>query len=76
MVLCSFGRRTAFGTTYCNSIVRPRITPLAFQPIGLAIVGLVTDRFGPAPVFLVAGGLNAVLALFFLVTIRGIRDLD
>src|SRR5215469_7997038 len=29
MVLCSFGRRTAFGTTYCNSIVRPRITPLA-----------------------------------------------
>jgi MFS family permease len=49
---------------------------LAFQPLGLAVVGIMTDRFGPAPIFLVAGGFNAVLALFCMVSVRGIRDLD
>jgi hypothetical protein len=52
------------------------IGSLAFQPIGLAVVGIVTDRFGPAPIFLVAGGFNAVLALICMVSVRGIRDLD
>jgi MFS family permease len=52
------------------------IGSLAFQPIGLAVVGIVTDRLGPTLIFLVAGGFNAVLALFFMLSVRGIRDLD
>jgi MFS family permease len=52
------------------------IGSLAFEPIGLAVIGILTDRLGPSPVFLVAGGLNAVLALIVMLTVRGIRELD
>jgi hypothetical protein len=52
------------------------IGSLAFQPIGLALIGILTDRLGPSPVFLVAGGFNAVLALIGMLAVRGIRELD
>jgi len=34
------------------------IGSLAFEPIGLAVIGILTDRLGPSPVFIVAGALN------------------
>jgi MFS family permease len=52
------------------------IGSLAFEPIGLAVIGILTDRLGPSPVFLVAGGLNAGLTLVAMLAVRGIRELD
>ena len=52
------------------------IGSLAFEPIGLAVIGILTDRLGPSPVFLVAGGVNAILALVGMLAVRGIRELD
>jgi MFS family permease len=51
------------------------IGSLAFQPIGLAVIGILTDRWGPSPVFLVAGVINVTTALIGL-SVRGIRELD
>jgi MFS family permease len=48
---------------------------LALQPVGLAVVGVLTDRLGPQWVFVCGGGLNLVLALLAF-TVRGIRTLD
>ncbi|PWT75470.1 MAG: MFS transporter [Chloroflexi bacterium] len=48
---------------------------LALQPVGLAVVGVLTDRLGPQWVFIGGGGLNLVLALLAF-TVRGIRTLD
>jgi MFS family permease len=47
----------------------------ALQPVGLAVVGALTDRLGPQWVFVWGGGLNLVLALVAF-TVRGIRTLD
>ena len=52
------------------------IGSLAFEPVGLAVIGILTDRFGPSPVFLIAGGLNALLSLVAMLAVRGIRELD
>jgi MFS family permease len=48
---------------------------LALMPIGLAVDGVLTDRMGPAWVFVVAGALNLGLCAIAL-TARGIRRLD
>lgn len=48
---------------------------LALQPIGLGVAGVLTDRLGPAWVFLAGGGLNLALNLLGL-AVRGIRELD
>ncbi len=45
------------------------------RPIGYALVGLATDAFGPAPIFLCSGLLNIVLCLA-APGVRGIRDID
>jgi MFS family permease len=47
----------------------------ALQPVGLAAVGILTDRFGPTWVFIGAGGLNVALCALALM-VRGIRNLD
>ena len=52
------------------------IGSLAFEPVGLAVIGILTDRFGPSPVFLIAGGVNALLSLVAMLAVRGIRELD
>jgi MFS family permease len=51
------------------------IGSLAFEPIGLAVIGILTDRWGPSLVFLVAGVVNVTTALIGL-SVRGIRELD
>jgi MFS family permease len=51
------------------------IGSLAFEPIGLAVIGILTDHWGPSPVFLVAGVINVTTALIGL-SVRGIRELD
>jgi DHA3 family tetracycline resistance protein-like MFS transporter len=51
------------------------IGSLAFEPIGLAVIGILTDRWGASPVFMVAGALNLTTALIGL-SVRGIRELD
>jgi MFS family permease len=51
------------------------IGSLAFEPIGLAVIGILTDRWGPSPVFLVAGVINVTTALIGL-SVGGIRKLD
>ena len=48
---------------------------LCLQPIGLGLVGALTDVIGPAWVF-VAGGSFSVLLTVFGLTARGIRQLD
>jgi MFS family permease len=48
---------------------------LALQPVGLAVVGVLTDRLGPQWVFICGGALNLLLALLAF-TVRGIRVLD
>jgi MFS family permease len=48
---------------------------LGLLPIGYALVGVLTDRFGPAWVFIGAGALALVLNLIGL-SIRGIRQLQ
>ncbi len=48
---------------------------LLFQPIGLAIVGALTDAIGPAWVFIAGGALNLALTLIGLSS-REIRALD
>jgi MFS family permease len=48
---------------------------LCLQPIGLAVVGALTDVIGPAWVF-VAGGLFSVLLTLLGLTSRSIRELD
>lgn len=47
----------------------------ALEPVGLAVVGILTDRWGPAPVFIWGGALNIALGAVAL-CIRGIRDVD
>jgi MFS family permease len=47
----------------------------ALQPVGYAVVGVLTDRVGPAWVFVGAGAANLLLNLLAL-TVRGIRELD
>jgi MFS family permease len=51
------------------------IGSLALEPIGLAVIGILTDRWGPSPVFLVAGVINVTTALIGL-SVGGIRKLD
>ncbi len=48
---------------------------LALLPVGLALVGVLTDRFGPSWVFVAGGSLTLLLELFAL-TVPGIRSLD
>ncbi|HZC05116.1 MAG TPA: MFS transporter [Ktedonobacterales bacterium] len=48
---------------------------LCLQPVGLAVVGALTDAIGPAWVFVVGGSFSVLLTLFGL-TARGIRQLD
>ena len=48
---------------------------LLLQPIGLVVVGALTDRIGPSWVFIAGGALNLVLTLIGLAT-RAIRQLD
>jgi len=48
---------------------------LALMPVGLALVGVLTDRVGASWVFLAGGALNLALELIAL-TIPGIRKLD
>jgi DHA3 family tetracycline resistance protein-like MFS transporter len=48
---------------------------LALTPVGLAVDGVLTDRMGPAWVFVVAGALSLALCGVAL-TVRGIRRLD
>ena len=48
----------------------------ALMPIGLALVGWGTQTFGPQAMFLVGGGLTAVLSLAVLIFIPAIRELD
>lgn len=48
---------------------------LALQPVGLAVVGVLTDQIGPQWVFIGGGALNLVLSVLAL-TVRGIRELD
>ena len=47
----------------------------ALQPIGFLIVGIATDRAGPASVFIAGGILNVALTLLAL-SVRGVRDLQ
>jgi hypothetical protein len=51
------------------------IGSLAFEPIGLAVIGILTDHWDPSPVFLVAGVIHVTTALIGL-SVRGIRELD
>ena len=44
-------------------------------PVGLALTGMATQRFGASPVFLIGGGLTALIALLALL-IPAIRHLD
>jgi DHA3 family tetracycline resistance protein-like MFS transporter len=48
---------------------------LLLQPVGLAVVGVMTDIIGPAWVFVAGGALNVALALVGLSS-RAIRGLD
>ena len=48
---------------------------LVLLPIGIAIVGLLTDRFGPALMFTGGGALSLVLIALGL-CVRGIRELE
>jgi len=48
---------------------------LFLQPIGLAVVGALTDAIGPAWVFVAGGSFSLALTLLGLAT-RGIRELD
>jgi MFS family permease len=48
---------------------------LLLQPVGLAVVGVLTDSKGPSWVFLAGGALNIALALIGLAA-RDIRALD
>ncbi|HET9109390.1 MAG TPA: MFS transporter [Ktedonobacterales bacterium] len=48
---------------------------LCLQPVGLGLVGALTDVIGPAWVF-VAGGLFSTLLTLLGLTARGIRELD
>jgi MFS family permease len=48
---------------------------LLLQPVGLLVVGALTDRIGPSWVFIAGGALNLVLTLIGL-SVRGIRRLD
>jgi len=48
---------------------------LALMPVGLALVGVLTDRVGASWVFLAGGALNLALELIAL-TVPGIRKLD
>jgi MFS family permease len=48
---------------------------LALMPVGLAVDGILTDRMGPAWVFVAAGTLNLGLCALAL-SVRGIRQLD
>lgn len=47
----------------------------ALQPLGLALIGTFTDRWGPSPVFVVAGVVNCLLFLGAL-SFRGVRNVD
>ncbi len=44
-------------------------------PVGLAVTGWATETFGPSPVFLIGGGLTAIIALLALL-VPAIRQLD
>ena len=44
-------------------------------PVGLALAGWATQTFGPSPVFLVGGGLTALIA-FLALLLPPIRRLD
>ena len=46
-----------------------------FLPIGLAFIGVLTDRFGPSPIFIV-GGILTVLLLSIGLCFRDIRQLQ
>lgn len=48
---------------------------LALAPVGLAVVGVLTDHIGPSWVFLAGGALNTLLILLALM-VPGIRRLD
>jgi MFS family permease len=48
---------------------------LVATPLGMAVGGVLTDRVGPAWVFVGAGAINVALSLLGL-SIRGIRELD
>lgn len=48
---------------------------LSLQPIGLAVVGALTDTVGPVWIFIVGGLASALLVLLGL-TARGVRELD
>lgn len=48
---------------------------LALLPVGLAVVGVLTDRIGASWVFVAGGALNVLLNLIAL-TVPGIRKLD
>jgi DHA3 family tetracycline resistance protein-like MFS transporter len=48
---------------------------LSLQPIGLAVMGALTDAIGPAWVFIVGGVFSLLLTLLGLLS-RGIRELD
>lgn len=48
---------------------------LFLQPIGLAVVGALTDMIGPAWVFVAGGAFSLALTLLGLMT-RGVRELD
>ena len=47
----------------------------ALQPVGLALIGVLTDQWGPAPVFLIVGATTCALFLAVL-AIPGIRNVD
>ena len=47
----------------------------ALLPVGLALTGWATQTFGPSPVFLIGGGVTALIALLALL-IPAIRQLD
>lgn len=47
---------------------------LALMPVGLTLVGVLTDRIGASQIFLAGGALNVALVLLAL-TARGIREL-
>ena len=48
---------------------------LALEPVGLAVIGILTDRWGPAPVLVFAGVMNATLCLVAL-SFHGVRAVD
>ncbi len=48
---------------------------LCLQPIGLVVVGALTDALGPAQVFIAGGAFSLLLTLIGLTT-RGVRSLD